>query len=305
MTGALIALLSGVGFGLFQVVNRRTLQIMEVYLSTFLLMVVSTVVLAVIALLTEDLRLLLETPRPALLSFMVAAFIHFFVGWTLLNASQKRVGAARTTLMIGTVPLFGTVGAALVLREVPSPPTLIGILTVVFGVYFLSAEPAAGGEDRYGGNPADWAPAPGWRGLMFGLGAALCWALSPIFIRQGLRDLPSPLLGILIGLVPCVAAYGLGMLVRRSRTSGLISRETLALKIVAGALVGLSQWGRWEAINLAPVGVVLSLNQITAVLVVIVLSPIVAGRHLERVTFRVVVGALVILGGTLMLIWYQ
>lgn len=304
MTGALIALLSGIGFGLFQTVNRRTLQDMEVYLSTFLLMVISTIVLAVVALLTEDLRLIPKTPWPALLIFMVAAFIHFFVGWTLLNASQKQVGASRTTLVIGTVPLFGTVGAALALREVPSTRVLIGILMVVAGVYFLSGEPVATGDDQRGRQPEAWNSTPGWHGLMAGLGAALCWSLSPILIRQGLRDLPSPLLGLLVGLVPCVAAYGL-MLGRQRGAFGPISGETLALKVMAGVLVGLSQWARWEALHLAPIGVVLSLTQITAVLVVIVFSPMLVGRHLERVTSRVWIGALVILSGTLMLIWYQ
>lgn len=302
MSGVLIALLSGIGFGLFQTINRRTLQVMEVYLSTFILMVVSTIVLAAIAVLIEDLRLLRVAPWRALLTFGVAGFIHFFAGWTLLNASQKRVGASRTTLLIGTIPLFGTIIAAAALREVPSAPAMLGILLVVFGVYFLSVEPPGTAGGRSGRNSEEWTPVMGWRGLIFGLGAALCWSVSPIFIRQGLRDLPSPLLGILVGLMPCVVAYGVLMLVRRRRISGVISRGVLGLKIAAGALIGLSLWGLWEALDRAPVGVVLGIMQVT-VLVVIALSPFVVGRHLERVTSRVWGGSLVIVSGTLLLIW--
>jgi drug/metabolite transporter (DMT)-like permease len=305
MTGVLIALLSGVGFGLFQVLNRRTLQTMDVSLSTFLLMVTSTAVLAVLAVLTQDLERLRSVPWTALANFMVAGFVHFFVGWTLLNASQKRVGASRTSLMIGTVPLFGTVGAAVALRELPGVAVLIGILVVVAGLVSLSVDPAAAGEDQREGERDAWAPEAGWRGLTMGLGAALCWASSPIFVRAGLRDLPVPLLGLLIGLIPSLAAYSAVLVVGRRPVRGAVARDTLALKAVAGGLVGLSQWARWEALHLAPVGVVLSLTQIMAVTVVMAVSPFLLGRHLERVTSRVWIGAAAILGGTLLIIWYR
>lgn len=304
MSGPVLALLSGVGFGLFQTVNRRTLRSMDVYLSTFLLLVVSTLVLAAAAALTEDLGLVLRTPWPALLSFCAAAFVHFFIGWTLLNASQKHIGAARTTLLLGTVPLFATIGAALALREIPSRPALAGVGLVMLGVYVLSVEREAGPRLVAVGNPGAGTSTRGWRGLLYGLGAALCWSVSPIFIRQGLRQLPSPLLGLTFGLVPCVIAYAAGMLLRRNTVTVPPSPATLGLKIVAGALVGLSQWGRWTALKLAPVGVVLALTQ-TSVPVVVILSPLVVGRHLERVTPRVWLGALVIVGGALILIWRQ
>jgi drug/metabolite transporter (DMT)-like permease len=304
MSGTLIALLSGVGFGLFQTVNRRTVQAMEVYLSTFLLLLVSTLVLSAVAVLTEDVGLLLRTPWPALANFAVAAFIHFFVGWTLLNASQKRIGAARTTLLLATVPLFATVIAAVALREIPSLPAMAGVALVVLGVYVLSAEKSPTSSSTSEGDPNHRGPAAGWPGLLFGLGAALCWSVSPVFIRHGLRHLPSPLLGLTFGLVPCVIVYGAGLFLRRGSPAPRTGAGTLALKVVAGTLVGVSQWGRWIALKLAPVGVVLALTQ-TSVPVVVVLSPLVVGRHVERVTARVWFGALVIVSGALLLIRYQ
>jgi len=145
MTGALWALLAGGGFGVFQALNRRAIQGMDVYTSTFLQLLVSTVVLAAVSLVTQDLGLLRTAPPLALFYFGLAGFVHFFAGWTLLNASQKRIGAARTSPLIGTT-LFGTIIAALALREIPGALALGGILLTVAGVYTISSARAVAPE---------------------------------------------------------------------------------------------------------------------------------------------------------------
>ena len=50
-----------------------------------------------------------------------------------------------------------------------------------------------------------------------GLGTALCFSSSSIFIRYGLETIPSPLIGVTIGMVFCTFAYGLILLVRFSK----------------------------------------------------------------------------------------
>lgn len=214
MSGALWAVLAGVGFGLFQASNRRASRHMDVLLSTFLQIVVGAVVLAGIAVATEDLTLLYTAHPAALIDFSLAAFVHFFLGWTFLNASQKRIGAARTSPLTSTVPLFGVIIAALVFREFPGPIALAGIALVVAGVYYVSGEkgvvPEAGGSGGEGAaRDSEWA-APrviGWRGALFGLGTAVCWAISPVFIRGGLAGLPAPLLGLTVGMIVCALIY--------------------------------------------------------------------------------------------------
>lgn len=297
MTGALWAVTAGVGFGLFQTVNRRAVQGLDVYLATFLQLAVSAAILSAASVGTEDLGLLAAAPPAAVASFIVAGLFHFFVGWTLLNASQKRIGAARTSPLIGTTPLFGTVIAAAALRELPPPLGIIGIVVVVAGVILISSETAPDG-----GSDTARASTAGLRGSLFGLGAALVWAISPIFIRYGLTGLPSPLLGVTVGMVASVAAYGVVLLARGSRASRApVPRDALFIKLVAGVLVGLSVWARWIALALAPVGVVLALT-LMSVPVVLVLSPRVVGRHLERVTSRIWLGAGLTVGGCLVLV---
>lgn len=138
MTGVLWAALAGIGFGLFQSFNRRAGRGIDVYWSTFILVFISAIILAVVSVFTQDLNLLKTAPLAAYINFGLAGFIHFFVGWTFLGLSQKLVGAARTSALIGTTPLFGLAIGVLFFNEFLSLPVLLGIALVVAGVYLVS-----------------------------------------------------------------------------------------------------------------------------------------------------------------------
>ncbi len=300
MSGALWAITAGLGFGLFQTLNRRAVHGMDVYVATFIQLLVSTVVLVAVSLLTEDVRALLAAPLSVWTNFALAGLFHFFIGWTFLNASQKRIGAARTSPLIGTTPLFATIVAAVTLSEYPGLWDILGIVLIVLGAYAISKKPAIAGSTV--GNPG---PVPvggsGWNAAWLGLSAALCWALSPIFIRAGLKELPSPLLGVTWGIAFSALAYGVVLLWQRERWRGSeITGDAWTFKLTAGLLVGLSTWVRWIALDLAPVAVVIALTMVSVPLVIL-LSPLVSGKQVENVTASLWAGAGLILGGALLL----
>jgi len=138
MTGVLWAIVAGLGFGVFQSFNRRAGRSIDSYLSTFMLLVVSSIVLVIVSLLTEDLSPLTEAPLMAYVNFGLAGFVHFFLGWTFLTVSQKLVGAARTGALIGTSPLFAFAVGLVFFGEVLSLPVIIGVILVISGVYLVS-----------------------------------------------------------------------------------------------------------------------------------------------------------------------
>jgi hypothetical protein len=72
MTGAMWAVTAGVGFGLFQSINRRAVHGMDVYQATFLQLLVSAIVLAAISLATQDLNMLRVATLGTLVSFGLA-----------------------------------------------------------------------------------------------------------------------------------------------------------------------------------------------------------------------------------------
>jgi drug/metabolite transporter (DMT)-like permease len=350
MSGAVWATVAGVGFGLFQSVNRQAVRGLDVWQSTFLQLAVSSVILLAGTLATQNLSELAHVPPLALAAFLGAGLLHFSVGWTLLNASQKRIGAARTSPLLATTPLFGSILAAVTFGEVPGIVTVLGMLLIIGGVYVTvgTGEPAnpavaasadaargseeataaegaassgvvagsegaaaGGGRTRCGqsavaGSEGAAASGPGagsrWRGSLFGLGTAACWAVSPLLIREGLAGVPSPGLGVTISMVAATIPQGVVVALRRRRGLGEPPVwDALALKLAAGVLVGLSTWTRWEALALAPVAVVLALGLLSVPTVILVAPPL-AGRAEEPITRRIVIGALLVVVGSLVLV---
>lgn len=299
MSGALWALAAGAGFGLFQSLNRQAVRGMDVYVATFVQLAVSALILSVISILTEDLNPLLTTSLSTYLYFIAAGFFHFLIGWTFLNASQKKIGAARTSPLIGTNPVFATILAAVTLGEIPALLELAGIGIIVAGAYLVSSEDLDSKNKNGGSKSLKAILQTSW----LGLSAAFFWAISPIFIRLGLKDLPSPLLGVTIGVTASAIAYAVILLWQRARWMGVpITSEAWTYKLIAGVLVGLSTWMRWVALDLTSVAVVLALSMISAPLVIII-SPLISGKHLEHVTLILLLGTGLILAGALLLIF--
>ncbi len=293
LTGALYAALAGLGFGAFQAFNRKARAGFSIYWATFILLIVSAVLLAVGSILTEDLTMLFQAPASAYINFGLAGFVHFFLGWTLLTISQNRVGASRTGALVGATPLFATIVAALAFGEYLSVPILVGIVAIVAGVYFVSVS----------GKKEANAQRFRWSDSIFGLGVALCFAISPIFIRGGLDEMDSPLLGVTIGMLISAFAYGFLLLLRREKLNiSVVPRESLFYQLGAGLFVGSSTWLRWIALTYAPVAVVLALGRLN-VPIVIVLSVLLVGQKEEQVTARVWLGAGLIVAGSLLLIF--
>lgn len=288
---------AGVGFGVFQAVNRRAVSGMPVYLATFIQLLVSVFILGIITLITVDKSIIRSVSPAAALNFALAGFFHFFMGWTFLNASQKRIGATRTSPLFATTPLFGAGIAALTLNEFPDPISWVGIGIIVFGAYLVSKRARlAGSEDK------ELSKDVIWRGSLLALGAAVSWSISPIFIRAGLAEVPSPLLGSTIGMAATTLVYTVPLFAPRNK--GLlktVTNEALALKIFAGVLVGLSTFARWVALDLTEIAAVLAITLI-ATPIVLILSPLVSNVPSEKLSLPLVSGAVLIIGGALILV---
>ena len=289
MTGALWAAASGIGFGLFQGLNRRALRdIEDPYASTFVQLAVAAVVLVSLTLATGEESALGDATAWGITAFALAGIVHFLGGWTFLNISQSRIGAARSSPLLTTAPVFGVVLAAIVYHELPSGPALLAMVPMVAGAYVVSL-------------PSRAMPV-GWRGSLPGLATALMWGSSPLLTVEGLKTLHSPLAGVSIGMLAAVGAYAVAL---ARRGTGLrlaaIGHGGLSFKAAAAVLVAVATWWRWLALDDAPVGVVLALS-LLSVPIVLFVAPLLVGRHLEHVTARVWLGSALVVAGALALI---
>jgi len=241
-------------------------------------------------LLTEDVGVLGAASLAALGWFAAAGVVHFCAGWTLLNMSQMRIGAALTSPLISTNPVFGTLIAVLALRELPRLLAWVGIGVVTVGALVVSLPRAA---------EVGWAGQ--WRDSIWGLGTSLAWAISPVLTKKGLEGLSSPLLGVTLGMVVAVGVYALALPLRPRTEGRAIEWEALSFKLLAGVFVALSTWLRWLALDYSEVGVVLALG-LLSVPVVLLMSPLLMGRDVEHVGREIWVGASLVMGGSLLLV---
>jgi drug/metabolite transporter (DMT)-like permease len=289
VSGVLWATASGIGFGLFQSLNRRAIRgIEDPWVSTFLQLSAATGVLLVASLLSEDLGRLADASGEAIALFAIAGIIHFVLGWLFLNVSQMRIGASRTAPLITLTPLFGVVLAALTLGELPTVAVLVAIVPIMVGAWLLAAR--GDGDVRVE------------RDSIYAFGTAFMWALSAVLTVEALEGLDSPLLGVTLGLLAATAALG-GALAARGSLGEMrsIARNTLALKLFAAVLVAFATWFRLLALGETDVAVVLATNLI-GVPITLVLAPMMVGRHLEQADARVWGGGLLVVAGVLALI---
>jgi drug/metabolite transporter (DMT)-like permease len=291
VTGVLWAASAGLGFGLFQAVNARAVRRLgDPFFASFVQLVVAAVVLVAICAASGDLALLDELDAWGTVSFMLAGALHFLLAWTFLNISQQRIGAARSSPLLATVPLWGIAIAALVRGELPGSWAIAAIALMVAGALTVSSPAAMAGMR--------------WTDSSFALGTAFLWALSPIFTLEGLEEVDSPLLGVTVGVMFAALSFGLLLVLwpRGRKQLRNASRDGLGLKMVCGVIVALATWGRWVALDLAAVGVVLALN-LLSVPTVLLLAPLLAHRESgERVGVRVWAGAALVVSGSLLLI---
>ena len=281
---------SGIGFGVFQSLNRRAIRgIEDPYVSTFLQLAVATAVLIVACLVSEDLSRLGDASARTIGIFALAGIVHFVLGWLLLNVSQARIGASRTAPLITLTPLFGTVLAVLIRGELPSAGALAAIAPIMVGAWVLASRGSGGVAIE--------------RDSVYAFGTAFMWSLSAVLTVEALEGLDSPLLGVTLGLLAATAALGGALVARGSFTTAVrsIARNTLLLKAAAAVLVAFATWFRLLALDDADVAVVLAAN-LVSVPVVLLLAPVLVGRHLEQADARIWGGGALVVGGILALI---
>ena len=139
MSGVLWAIVSAISFGLFQTISRKASMNVNAFFHTFFLMIISTFFMIISTLMLEDIKhLTLYLTLQGIFYFAVAGIIHFVLGWTLLTVSQNRIGASRTSALVGTAPFFATLIGYLFFQEILSFHSILGIILVVSGIYLVT-----------------------------------------------------------------------------------------------------------------------------------------------------------------------
>lgn len=133
---------------------------------------------------------------------------------------------------------------------------------------------------------------------MYALLAALFAALTAIFAKIGLKDINSDLATAIRTVVILVIAWGVAFFRGETKGMSLVSRQGLVFLILSGIATGLSWLFYFKALQLGKVSQVVPVDKLSIALAII-LAVVFLG---EPLTWKMLVGSLLIVGGTIVLI---
>jgi len=278
-SAAVLAVGAAVGFAVSGIFLKRALQrasplaaaLVSVTCTTAFIwtLVVATVPLALVA-------------RRDVLPFVAAGLAAPGLARLVLFAGIARVGVSRSSALVSAAPLFAIVMAVLFLGEQPSAALLGGAAAVVAGGALLSLRPR---EER------------GWRRLDLALPvlAAVGFALRDTVSRAGLTVFPHPL--VAAGVATLASLGIMAALAAVQRGTGRLRLEPAGVPslLLAGFCEGLAYLAMWRALTVGPVSLVSPLVHTQPIFTILLAAVFL--RDLERVTWRIVVAAALILAG--------
>lgn len=225
--------------------------------------------------------------------FVVAGVGSGLFGRLFQFVSTDRIGASRTSPVVASASLVSTLLAVVVLGESLTLPHFVGIGLIVVGVAVTSWDTA---RDPGGKRPLrDVVPS-----LVFPILAATVYGIEPIWVKIGLAE-GTP---YLVGMAVMIVSSFCGFFAYRVLYGAIPIRSVrddpgLKWYVAAGVSGGFAFVTYFAALDVAPVVVVIPIFA-SAPILVVVLSALFMPRHLERVTWRVVGGAIAVAIGVVL-----
>jgi uncharacterized membrane protein len=279
MRAEFLALLSSIGWAADSILVRRGAQSSNIFAAAFLSYLVTTLNLWIIISLLYPLHLLWS---PATIYFVLSGLLQPLLARILYYAGITRLGVSRAGPLRGTGPLFAVLIAVIFLDERPGTFVYGGtVLTVAGGWLILSRMR----EER------------GWRlfDVVFPIGAALVAAVSQSLRKTGLLILGNPFVGATITNSTSLIVYFISLLVLGKIHLIQPNRASLPYFGSAALIAAAAQILVFVALNKGDVSVMVPLFNTTP-LFAILLSALFL-KDLEKVTLRVVIGAVIMVAG--------
>lgn len=222
--------------------------------------------------------------------FLAAGIIGPFLGRLLLYIGIERVGTAIASTLYEDKPLFSVIAAVIVLNEALSFPIFLGLSLMMAGTAIVSLEKSGGQIER------KWSK----KDLIFPLTAGACYGVSHALRKLGLNITPSPVVGVMAQNIGAIAFVPILALTRINHENILSNNKNAWLLFgLVGILQVLAQWCLFKALEIGKVVVVSPLSSLSTFFVLILTALFLHG--LEKVTWKIVLGAVLVVSATLIL----
>lgn len=296
MTGLVAALIAAISFAASTVFIRKGVyktgeSFSSIPISVFLGMVFFTIVLLV----TGRAGGITSLSWLGIGSLAGAGIIHFVLGRALAYYSIRIIGTNRAVPIAASNMLVATVLGILLLREPLTIPIVLAILLIMGGVVIISTT-------GFSNTGKEKIPRGLFlKGIYAALGAAICWGVSPILIKVGLREADSFLAIFVSHLAASVVVAGLLLQPANAGKMRRVSRTPFILLTAAAAATALAQMLMYMALDFSPAGVVASLIA-TNTLLIFPLSFLI-NRRIEAFDPKTIGGAIAVVGGVFLMFW--
>jgi drug/metabolite transporter (DMT)-like permease len=281
--GVLWALISALGFGFTQMMNRKSNLMVDAFRTAFGLLLAVEILLIIRLFVSGDFRLLPDAPMRSLAFFAGSTTFNYGLGWTLLALSQQRIGVARTGALVSAAPIVGVLLAVPILGEDLTGLIFLGVLTSVIGVVIISL-----GRDPGGGT---------WTKPWFALMVAALWGSSPMLIRMGLEGLDEPIVGLTVGLGFSVILHAIGLTVAGAWKRPAIPGGAYKWMMLGGITGAIGIGAQWISFGLTTIAIAITVQQLGQ-LVIVGLAPVVFDAKFEKLTAPLLIGTLMMLVGS-------
>lgn len=305
MLGAILGLGFAFFFGANSIIVRRgVLRVSSNYIAT-LTIFSGPIFFFLLTLATGELFKIPGFNWKATLFFAISGVVHFALGRTFGYRAIQILGATRSGIATGLNAVVSVVLAVIILKETLTPLMVVGICLSLSGpiVIALKEEKAVRIiEQRLNPQRKALGRKTFYWGLFFGIGSAILWGSSAIFIKLGLDNGGSSLAGSFIAYCAASLVVSFTLLNKASREEIFkADKQSFKLALMSGMSTNMAQMLRYVALNYGTV-IVVSMASRTIPLWVLLLS-FIFNRHLESFSRWVFLGnALLIVGTVLVLL---
>ncbi len=295
MNGSLFALFGAGCFGLSAIFTRRGVvqssdSTAGVLISLFLAVPYFTLVLTGMGQTGE----IVAFPISGYIFLSSAGLVHFVLGRSLYYRAIQAVGANTAQILTSAGPLCSVAWGVLIFDEPMTWELASGAGLIILGVLLIVWGPIRAGN-HIAASPGEFV-----RGVLAGLGAGILYGSSPVLVKWGLGEAGAPVAGTFISYIAATSAMSFTLLHRGQRDNLMgIDRVAVLWFSISGALVASAQLFRYVALSLSPMSVVGPLFSASRMLVIV--FSFIFNRKLETFSPRVLVGAVLVVSGTVIL----
>ena len=229
--------------------------------------------------------------------FLLTGLLNPFLYLVFYLLAARLIGVSRSSPLKGIAPILSVIAAAAALDERLTPVQYTAIGMVVAGAITISTE----GRMKESGEPRGARlgdrklPAVGF---VFALLSGAAIGLASVLFKVSLIRMPSPLLGSWVCITEALFLIPLAGFLFPSGDRFQMSRASVPWTLIGGVINAAAFYGLLYSISLERVSIVFTLIMASPLFVLII--SILFLRHIERVTWKVVAGAvLTVLGGVL------